>query len=225
MITGFIILAFSAYLIGAVPFSYIVGKLWGKDISKTGSGNIGATNVLRSCGKLPGALAYILDIGKGVGTFFVVAFLFTQLADFNLPHFMIPVTSLLAIVGHTKSVFLKFRGGKGVAVAAGIMAALLPVPFGLSMVIFFTVLGVTGIVSASSLSAALALTIFLPVQTLQAHRLPPVFSYCTKTQTENLTLMSVLTVLIFIYLVFKHRDNIKRLLKGEEKSFKRKQRD
>lgn len=179
-----------SYLLGSIPFGFIIYYLSEKkDIRKEGSGNIGATNVFRSKGKTAGFITLILDILKG----FIPVFIGLKVFDY-------PVVALLggcaAVFGHMFPVFLKFRGGKGVATLAGVVLAFsLPAFLVLVSVFLLTLIG-TKYVSAGSLAGVTAL-----------------FFFTLFTQIVEISMIVfILTVLVFV----KHRSNLKRIRSGTE---------
>ena len=137
MIITIFLIWIAAYLVGAIPFSFIIGKMYGVDIRIRGSGNIGATNVARLCGRQAGFFAYFLDIFKGVIVSVgidmywqhgLLASSAVSSVDTNILEILLIMGYLLPIVGHMFPVYLRFRGGKGVSVALGIFIWLLPIP-------------------------------------------------------------------------------------------------
>ncbi|MBN2310236.1 MAG: glycerol-3-phosphate 1-O-acyltransferase PlsY [Candidatus Hydrogenedentes bacterium] len=192
-----------SYLIGSVPTGLLLG-LWlrGVDIREHGSKNIGATNTMRVLGKKLGALALAGDAGKGLVATLAVARLSAW------PYAAL-ICGLAAILGHTCSAFLKFKGGKGVATSTGVFLALCPLPTLIAAAVFFTVAACTRMVSAGSISAAAALTVAIFLiphagATWPAHLLP-----------DDAVLRTVVA-LVALLVVVKHRANIQRILKGEE---------
>lgn len=177
------------YLSGSIPFGYFLVKLRGKDIRKFGSGNIGATNVFRFDKKL-GLITGILDISKSL----IPTLLALKFSGF-LPA---SITGFLAILGHATTPFLRFKGGKSVSTAFGAYIVLSPFPFLFSFLIFILLIFITRIVSIGSLSAIFVLTIIIGFMDYPFY-------------------FKILTVFVFVLILFLHRDNIKRLLKGEEK--------
>ncbi|MFH1406962.1 MAG: glycerol-3-phosphate 1-O-acyltransferase PlsY [Candidatus Omnitrophota bacterium] len=193
-----IIAVIIAYLVGSIPFGYLAGKLLkGTDIRKHGSGNIGATNVFRTVGKIPGICVLSLDMAKG---YFAAGFLAQLFLNYgvaagdNLFRIMLGVS---CVCGHTWTVFLKFKGGKGVATAFGVMMALAPKCIGAGMLLWLCVFVLSHYVSLSSIAAAVSL---------------PVFALFFKEPREFIILVIVLSALI----VYRHIPNIRRLMKGEE---------
>lgn len=185
----------SAYLLGSVPTGFLMGYFSGVDVREAGSGNVGATNVARVVGKRQGLITLLVDVAKG----FIPAFLCDLLG------FSIAVTSLAglaAFLGHLYPIFLRFRGGKGVATALGVFLGLAPLGAAALMVVFCLIAGVSRIVSLASLSAAVVAPVFLWL-----------FSYSPYVVGLGL-LMAVGTIV-------RHRENIRRLLSGAEPRFGR----
>jgi glycerol-3-phosphate acyltransferase PlsY len=196
-----------AYCAGSVPFAYLAGRaLKGIDLRTVGSGNLGATNVYRALGAKAAVVVFAADILKGA------------LPVALLPRYVLPADVLgteravwwalafgvAAIVGHAKPVFLLWRGGgKGVATAAGIFAALAPVPVVIALAVFVVVLWRTGYVSAGSLAAATVLPLLLVWFT---------------GVTSPLTIVATL---VGIFVFWSHRENIQRLRNGTEHRFGR----
>jgi acyl-phosphate glycerol 3-phosphate acyltransferase len=147
----------AAYFIGAIPFGYLVGRWRGVDILKEGSGNIGATNIGRVLGRRFGILVFVLDFAKGAAPV-LAATAFTRQLNLDWPADILPVgAGLSAFLGHLFPVYLRFRGGKGVATGAGVVAMLLPGPALGAVLVWVAVLCATRYVSLASLSAATAL--------------------------------------------------------------------
>lgn len=146
----------SSYLLGAIPFGLLVGRyLGGVDPRTAGSHNIGATNVARTSGRRWGLLTLGLDAAKGAA----VPAALRAGALGAVPHWLPAAAGLAAIVGHVLPVYLRFRGGKGVATAAGAFAALAPLELGIAFAVFAAVARVTRVVALGSLAAAFALVI------------------------------------------------------------------
>ena len=197
-------LAAGAYVVGAIPFGYLIAKrVGGIDILEHGSRNPGATNVLRVVGVGPGLAVFFLDALKGFGPAFVARIVVGNWAGLGVSvQWATLVAAVGAIAGHTCSVFLRWRGGKGVATAAGICFAIVPVEAGIALAAFVIVAAVTRYVSAGSLSAAVALAVafVLRGRDFFGDDLP------------HLIMVAALVVLIFV----RHRSNIVRLLSGKE---------
>jgi glycerol-3-phosphate acyltransferase PlsY len=186
-----------SYLIGAIPTGYIFGRLKGIDLRKHGSGNVGATNAWRVLGKRLGICTLLIDILKGVLVVVVIAKFFPikTIEDVFLRKF---ICGLAAILGHNFPVYLKFRGGKGVATSVGVVLGLTPKALGASFFVWICVLLLTRYVSVASMAGGILLPIFSIL-----------FGY-PKT-------MHWFSTVIALLLLIQHRSNIKRLLKGEEK--------
>jgi acyl phosphate:glycerol-3-phosphate acyltransferase len=185
-----------SYLLGAVPASYIAGRMAkGIDLREHGSGNLGATNTFRVLGARVAAPVMVFDILKG--TFPVVAF--SQWDDaidwrWGLAY------GAAAIVGHVFSVYMRFKGGKGVATSAGVFLGLAPLALGIGLAVWLLVLRGTRMVSAASIAAALAAGIALLVTPVPAE-------------------VRILGLAIVAFVIFAHRSNIGRLLNGTEARF------
>ncbi|MCD6459251.1 glycerol-3-phosphate 1-O-acyltransferase PlsY [bacterium] len=188
------------YLIGAVPSAYIMGKLVKNlDIRNHGSGNVGFTNALRVLGVVPGIITLLMDIGKGYLSIFFVEHTYNNLYPFSLEIFA-AVAGIVTVCGHIWPVYIGFKGGKGIAVGCGIFLniALIPTLITTGIWIFFVLL--TNIVSISSIAAVISLPMIM-----MFFRKPVVYVF--------------ISVLLAAVVVFMHRSNIKRLLKGEERKF------
>ncbi|MDE7314671.1 MAG: glycerol-3-phosphate 1-O-acyltransferase PlsY [Mucispirillum sp.] len=191
------LLVIAAYFIGAIPFAYIIVKLIKKiDIRTVGSGNAGATNAARVLGKWGFISVFVLDALKGFIPVFISLYFYGQTM-------ITLVTAAVVVLGHTYTVFLGFKGGKGVATGAGVFLALAPVEIGIGLIIFIIVFLATRMVSAGSILGSLALLI----------------AVCALSDWFAL---KVLTAVIVFFVIFKHRSNIVRIVKGEENRFVRK---
>lgn len=183
---------FFSYLLGSLPTGYLFGKfLKGVDIREHGSGNPGATNVFRVVGPTAGILTLLIDFIKG---FFPVILVHHYLSQDPAT---LALIGLAAIFGHIWSIFLKFRGGKGVITAAGVFMAILPKPTLIAIGIFLVVLIVTRYVSVGSIFGALGLAI------------STYFMCDSKFVISLVTVSSLLIILL-------HRQNILRLMRGQE---------
>jgi glycerol-3-phosphate acyltransferase PlsY len=188
-----------AYVAGSIPSAYIAGRARGVDLRKHGSGNLGATNVIRVLGTKIGLVVFAFDVAKGA----LPVLLLPRWTMATVPSVWIAIScGIAAILGHTRPVFLLFkRGGKGVATAAGVFLALAPIQTLLTLIVFAVVLLSSGYVSLGSLICAALLPILISV-TLGPGS--PVFA---------------ISVLVAIFVFWTHRANIGRLRRGEENRF------
>ncbi|HWZ97524.1 MAG TPA: glycerol-3-phosphate 1-O-acyltransferase PlsY [Candidatus Dormibacteraeota bacterium] len=190
----------AAYFCGSIPFGLLLGKLFaGADVRKTGSGNIGATNVARSAGLGAGILTLVLDAAKGAVPVWLARHYFPDHAALQI------LAGLGSLVGHCFPVWLNFRGGKGVATAAGVFLVLcLPAAIG-ALLVFALVVGFWRYVSLASISAAAAMPLL--IYFLWApHYAPPI----------SVTVGSLAAALLIVY---KHDANLQRLVEGTEPKF------
>jgi acyl phosphate:glycerol-3-phosphate acyltransferase len=188
----------ASYFLGAIPTSYLVGRIFrGIDLRQHGSRNLGATNLFRTLGWRFAVPAGLFDIAKGA----IPVLLFAPMAS---PSRLIALAcGACAVLGHVFSIFVRFRGGKGVATAAGVMLGLAPLAFGIVAVIWLTVILATGYVSLGSITAAA----LLPVAILLVRAGDwPLFVGCT---------------VIAAAVIWLHRANIRRLIAGTENRFGR----
>lgn len=203
-----------SYVIGSIPFSYLMGRLFAKkDIREHGSGNVGATNVMRSAGKVAGISALLLDVAKGVAAvelakYSVMApswpYRYELGANFlHAPSFWIGSAAILAVLGHMYPVWLDFHGGKGVATAAGVFLALDARGLAAALIIFIITVLVSRYVSLGSILAAASMPVWVR---FLSHA--PVWT-------------TVATVVIAVAIIVKHHTNIARLARGEERRFPR----
>ena len=206
----YIVVALVAYLLGSIPFGYILLRLFrGQDVRATGSGNIGATNVARSAPGL-GLLTLALDAGKGLLAVTVTLVFFGR-AAVHEPAWAVALgayAGLWAVVGHVFPVWLKFKGGKGVATAAGAFVLLVPRALLVALAIFLLATLLTRYVSLGSILAGVT----LPVA---SHLLPPRSSEGSLGSPQLTILVAAASLLI----ILKHHQNIRRLLAGTEHRF------
>ena len=188
-----IILTILSYLLGSVPSGFLVGSSAGVDVRSAGSGNIGATNVARTLGWRKGLLTLIFDVAKGF-----LPVLAAYLLD--LGPAAAAAAGLAAFAGHLYPVFLKFRGGKGVATAAGVYAGVMPLGILVLLGVFALVILASRRVSPASMAAAAA---------------GPVAAWALSYPVETVWLNLVIAFLV----VLRHRENIRRLMAGEEPPF------
>ena len=195
-----IVLLAVSYLIGAIPFGLLVGKIAGVDVRQHGSKNIGATNVNRLLGKKLGIVTLLLDVAKG---FLPITLAAMILGDSPQAVVYACGCGVLAVVGHMFPIYLGFKGGKGVATGLGVFLYLSPLAIVISLLIFIAVVALSGFVSAGSLAAA---------------GLFPLWLYLLGASGPLIITALIIAVLIWI----KHHENIGRLLRGEEKSWRKK---
>jgi glycerol-3-phosphate acyltransferase PlsY len=190
----------AAYFLGSIPFGLLLGKLFsGRDVRSAGSGNIGATNVARVAGPVAGILTLLLDAAKGALAVYLAARLSEQSSTWMM------IAGLCALVGHCFPIWLGFRGGKGVATAAGVFLVLSPLSFLGAVILFVLVVLYWRFVSLGSISAAAAMPLL--IYFLWApHHAPP----------YAVTFGSLGAALLIVY---KHDANIQRMVQGDEPKF------
>ncbi len=206
----YVVVAIIAYLLGSIPFGYILVRLFKKqDVRTIGSGNIGATNVARSGAKGLGIATLILDAAKGyAAVMFALEF---ARSDWNYiispePHYgasamvLAAIAAIFAILGHMHPVWLKFKGGKGVATGVGVFLALAPLAVGVVLVIFLVIVWFSRYVSLGSIIATAAFPILAWL--LYRHSTPPI--------------VFVIAAVGAFLIIAKHHQNIRRLLSGTE---------
>jgi glycerol-3-phosphate acyltransferase PlsY len=190
----------AAYLLGSIPFGLLLAKLFGnKDVRKAGSGNIGATNVTRVAGTLAGILTLALDAAKGSAAVILAARLTNETAMWMM------IAGFLALIGHCFPVWLNFRGGKGVATAAGVFLALCPLAMLGSLLLFILVVAYWRYVSLGSIAAAAAIPLLMYLLWAPHHAPPHVVTFGS--------------LAIALLVIYKHDANIQRLVEGEEPKF------
>jgi acyl phosphate:glycerol-3-phosphate acyltransferase len=193
-------LLLAAYFLGSIPFGLLLAKLFGNaDVRKAGSGNIGAANVARVAGPLAGILTLALDTAKGAAAVLLAARFAHESAAWMM------LAALAALVGHCFSVWLKFKGGKGVATALGVFLALCPPAALAALLLFALVAACWRYVSLGSISAAAAMPLLMYFLWAPHHGPPLVISFGTLAAT--------------LLVVYQHRANIQRLVRGEEPKF------
>jgi acyl phosphate:glycerol-3-phosphate acyltransferase len=190
-----------AYVLGAIPFGYLVVKLsTGKDVRASGSGNIGATNVMRTTGKAPAAITLLLDIAKGFAAVWIAAAL-TESTPASAPLWT-SLAALAVMAGHAYPVFLRFQGGKAVASFIGAFLYLTPAPMLTALLLFVLVVAGTRYISAGSVIAAgtfplgVWLILHPPVEVLLA------------------------SVIAGVFIVVRHKANLERIHHGNENVFR-----
>jgi glycerol-3-phosphate acyltransferase PlsY len=200
LIVGYLAAALGGYLLGSVPTGYLVAKGRGVDIRSVGSGNIGATNVFRALGVAAGVFVLLVDAVKGVVPVVAARLLWRgwdPSASALTAEWAGLVAGFCAVLGHNYTCWLRFKGGKGIATSAGVLAALVPGAFLILLGVFAGVLLATRYVSLASISAALTLP----------------FAVWATAGSLNLI---VVTAVLGALAVYKHKANIRRLLNGTE---------
>lgn len=191
-----------SYLLGSLPNGLYVANLKGIDIRNEGSKNTGATNVFRVMGAKFGILVLILDALKGFIPLFIAE-------KFGVTGNSLVLIGIIAVIGHTFSPFLNFKGGKGVATSLGIFLYLAPIPMLITLLMFFVVVGITKYVSLGSVLASVMLPLlilFIPVN----------------EKLGNKVIVFIISALLGSYIIYKHRANIQRLKNGTENKFYKK---
>lgn len=190
-----------SYFLGAIPSGYLIGKLKGIDIRKQGSGNIGATNAFRILGAKAASVVLLADAFKGFLSCLLAPIIATEwtgvpISDDTASLLMI-IAGLGAILGHSFTFWLKFKGGKGIATSAGVFLTITPLALGICLLVFSITIFLSRYVSLSSILAAICLpfSVYLIYHNL---------------------LISSITVVIALLVIYRHRSNIKRLLNGTE---------
>lgn len=190
-----------AYLSGSIPSAYLAGKLHGVDLTKHGSGNLGATNVVRVLGAPTGIVVFAVDVAKGL----LPVILLPPHVPSAHPTLVALALGVAAILGHVRSAFLAWRaGGKGVATASGVFLGLAWLPMLVAFAVWVLVFAASGYVSLASLVAALAL--------------PAAIAFTGASFTDPVFIASVV---IALFVFYTHRANIGRLRRGEEHRFRR----
>ena len=180
-----------SYVLGSIPTGLWLGlRLRKIDIREHGSKNIGATNTMRTLGKGLGLIALAGDMAKG----YIAVVAIAPLSGWE---YAPVVCGLATIAGHTWSLFLKFRGGKGVATSAGVFFGLAPVPMGIALAVFLMVIGATRMVSAGSILAAIAMSVAVFI-------------------TSDDLALRIIATCVTLLVILRHRDNIRRILAGTE---------
>lgn len=189
-----VVLMIVAYILGSIPNALWIGKVFkGIDVREHGSKNTGSTNAARVLGAKLGILTLILDISKGA----IPTLIATMLLDSSINVILV---GICAILGHSFSIFMKFKGGKAVATTVGVFIVLVPGAILLAAVIFFLVFGITRYVSLSSMIGAISLPIWIMIF------------------YKNIPL-TIFGIIIAILIIVRHKSNIQRLLNGTESKF------
>jgi len=207
----FIVLAFCAlgYFFGSFPAGYIAGRLAGVDVRAFGSGNIGATNVLRVLGKRWGYAVFFVDAFKGFAAVRLTFFLVKRLPTIQpYAEYFAILTAVMCIVGHTFPVWLRFKGGKGVATSAGALFGLMPMVVPFVVLIWVIIFEITRYVSLASIVASICLPIVVGLFLRWKFLEGPALVY--------------FSIMIALLVLWSHRSNFSRLLNGTEQPFNRK---
>lgn len=207
----------SGYLIGSIPFSYLVVRvLTGADIRQHGSRNVGATNVARTFGKTPGIVALLFDLAKGYAAVAVAEWLVRrpewpfvgQGGAVNSPAFWVTLAALLSVLAHMFPVWLRFHGGKGVATATGAFLAIDAIVVAAALIVFLIVIIASRFVSLASIVSAASIPLFFRFLANGA----PFWTI-------------VLSIVISLAVILKHHSNIRRLAQGSERKMGRRSDD
>jgi glycerol-3-phosphate acyltransferase PlsY len=199
-----------SYLLGSLPIGYVVGKIAGVDIRKSGSGNIGATNVLRVLGKKYGYTVFFLDALKGFVIVRVsLALVATTPAARPYADFFALLGAVVCVIGHSFPIWLKFKGGKGVATSAGVIIGLMPLAALIVFPIWFIVFEICRYVSVASMCAAISL--------------PITIALFLKFKVMDSVVLLYFSIALAVVVVWRHRSNFSRLLNGTEQRFTRKE--
>ncbi|MCA1932152.1 MAG: glycerol-3-phosphate 1-O-acyltransferase PlsY [Calditerrivibrio sp.] len=189
----YIIAAICCYLLGSIPFSYILVKsIKGVDIRTLGSKNVGATNAGRILGFKGFLVAFLLDMLKG----YIPILIFGKIFNFSIELQLL--FGIIVILGHTFTIFLNFKGGKGVATAVGVYLAVSPQSLVIALIVFLVVVGIWRMVSLGSITAALTLLVNI-------------------VYSETSMVVKVFTAILVFFVIYKHKENIKRIVNGTEK--------
>ncbi len=203
-----IVIIILSYLAGSIPTSIIMSKLTrGIDIRDYGSGNAGATNVIRVLGWRIGIVVIVVDVGKGILATLLISKL--RIDPVPISHSLVQIIAgLSAVLGHIWTIFAGFKGGKGVGTAAGMLFSLYPIAGVICLIIFGIVLLTGRYVSVSSMSAAISLPIVILI-------LNKFFDYSISNE------LFYFAIFMAALIIFTHRSNIKRLIRGEENRIKK----
>ena len=204
MLLGITVLVVASYLLGSIPVGYLLVRLFRKqDIRSVGSGNIGATNVLRSGGKGLGAATFVLDTLKGATAVALAAWIAPQFATGFPPRDIEAIAAVVAVLGHMFPVWLRFRGGKGVATGFGVFLVAAPLAALAAITVFIIVLLLSRYVSLASILGAGSF---------------PVFAYFL-VHGDKPALFIAAQFIVASLIILKHHQNIRRLLSGTENRF------
>ena len=198
----------AGYLIGSVPAGYLGGRIAGIDIRKVGSGNIGATNVLRILGKRYGYPVFLFDFLKGVGAVEMSILIFGRYHPVASRDLCAILAGAASVIGHSYPVWLSFKGGKGVATSVGVVFALLPIAALIFAIVWIMTFLASRYVSVASIAAAIALPVTVGALLYAGQLNQPVLLY--------------FSICLAVVVIVRHRSNVSRLLHGTEPRFQRK---
>jgi glycerol-3-phosphate acyltransferase PlsY len=203
------VLLVGSYLLGSIPFGYLAGRLGGIDIRQAGSGNVGATNVVRVLGKRFGYPVFALDFLKGFGAVKISMLIAPgRPPEWDTPEIFGILAALCSVLGHLYPPWLKFKGGKGVATSAGALLALTPTATLIGVAIWIVVFWLTRYVSLASITAAVVLPIVILVVSSQDQNKGRPLAYSSAC--------------VAAVVIWRHRSNLSRLIRGTEPRFTRK---
>jgi acyl phosphate:glycerol-3-phosphate acyltransferase len=195
-----LLIPFASYLLGSIPFGLLLAKLLGgADVRKAGSGNIGATNVARVVGPLAGVLTLVFDTAKGTAAVWFAGRVTNESAAWMM------IAAFAVLLGHCFPVWLKFKGGKGVATALGVFLALCPLAAASALLLFIVCVGYWRYVSLGSVAAAAAMPLLIYFLWAPRHA-PPI-------------IVNMGTLAIALLVIYKHDGNLQRLVEGTEPRF------
>jgi glycerol-3-phosphate acyltransferase PlsY len=210
-VLSYILTALGAYLLGSIPFGFLMAKAKGVDIRSVGSGNIGATNAMRVLGKPAGISVLLLDAAKGYAACWVGIYIYANFSSNSEIHSFHDLSAMLqqwencaiiagifAVLGHNYTCWLKFKGGKGIATTAGVYLALAPWALLIALGVFILALLVARIVSVASMAGAVALPVVVWVMTPHNY------------------FLGIVTTALGALAIYKHKSNIQRLIAGTE---------
>lgn len=194
------------YVLGSIPFSLVVGKIaMGVDPRNHGSGNLGAANTFRTLGLAPGITVLLLDVSKGAMSALAGSLLWKQGTPLG-PQDLMLLGGLAAVCGHIWTLFASFRGGKGVATAAGMFAAIAPLAFAVCFTVWILVVAISKYISLGSIIAAILL---------------PIAVYATSAQRTGRSFsMLAVSLLVTAVVLVAHRGNFKRIFQGTERKLR-----
>jgi glycerol-3-phosphate acyltransferase PlsY len=205
----FAVVTLISYLLGSLPAGYLAGRIAGVDIRQLGSGNIGATNVLRVLGKRFGYPVFVFDFGKGFAAVQLALLLGRRSGGgANFVDFCAAIAAIFAVIGHTFPVWLRFKGGKGVATSIGVLFGLAPIPALIVSGVWLFTFEISRYVSLASVVAALAFPATVAV--MRFFEQPPS------------RVIFYLSLCLAGLVIARHRSNLVRLLHGTEPRFRRK---